>query len=684
MCFVNGTSTPELGPMQINYIHFYSCTMAGYEFFSLLLLAMWVVFFISLLGNTATNYFSSTLASICGKLNLSYDIAGVTFLAFGNGAPDVFSSIASLTGRSNALIGIGSILGGSVFVTTIVVGSVAIICPCPVSGLSFTRDVVFYLLVATILAVITMTGKVTLLLAFGLFVVYIAYALAVVLSSYYQNSVDSQAREAASKARTIVPQVQTAYWYKPEVSSVSRTDAMKVGSLPNKLGVTRQSMSAPTSYIFLILDDSIHGTDDNENEDEEDTTVINLSGGLISAEFSALIIEDYFDIIRGKYGEANSHLVTSQPSNNNVPSLPISSFGHSLAKARSLRSRIESFNVGDDSVGDLDVEGGLTTSLLSSDESSSAFNDRNNSTKLGNRDAVVGDGMADPGFGGNHGSAIYWKQLLLRRRLQRSFLSSDWWGYPWYMKLLAIIELPVVLARDLTIPTIDEGMWFKPYAVVQPICALMFLLIVTGQFDDTVAGGFPVWALFLIIGIVTSIGVYYTTHHSYPPKSFLFSTLWVLFSFSMCIGWIYTLAGELVACLTSLGTILNIPPIFLGLTVLAWGNSIGDLFSNVAVARRGLGPMALAGCYGGPVFDILVGMGFALSIACSKTYPEPFEIQYDTSSLVSLVFLFASLLSTLIVVTLRGYVLERWFGYALIALYCVHTFVQAIFLILRT
>ena len=61
---------------------------------------------------------------------------------------------------------------------------------------------------------------------------------------------------------------------------------------------------------------------------------------------------------------------------------------------------------------------------------------------------------------------------------------------------------------------------------------------------------------------------------------------------------------------------LNIPSYFLGLTVLAWGNSASDLFANLAVARRGLGEMAVAGCYGGPVFNILVGMSWLIVDGC--------------------------------------------------------------------
>lgn len=49
------------------------------------------------------------------QLDMPPEVAGVTFLAFGNGAPDVFSSIAALTSTSNIeaslLVGMGSLLG---------------------------------------------------------------------------------------------------------------------------------------------------------------------------------------------------------------------------------------------------------------------------------------------------------------------------------------------------------------------------------------------------------------------------------------------------------------------------------------------------------------------------------------------------------------------------------------------
>jgi sodium/potassium/calcium exchanger 6 len=137
------------------------------------------------------------------------------------------------------------------------------------------------------------------------------------------------------------------------------------------------------------------------------------------------------------------------------------------------------------------------------------------------------------------------------------------------------------------------------------------------------------------------------------------------------------LAGELVACLSTLGVLLDLPPAFLGLTVLAWGNSVGDLFTNTAVARQGLGEMAIAGCYGGPVFNILVGLGMGLLFGTAKVYPSSYYFRLDTSSILSLVFLLISLTSTVAIVSYRGFRIDKLFGIYLLTLYVVYTLCQA-------
>ncbi|XP_022252097.1 mitochondrial sodium/calcium exchanger protein-like [Limulus polyphemus] len=58
------------------------------------------------LGVTADDFLCSALVVISKTLHLSQNIAGVTFLAFGNGSPDIFSSLAGVQElRSDLVIG---------------------------------------------------------------------------------------------------------------------------------------------------------------------------------------------------------------------------------------------------------------------------------------------------------------------------------------------------------------------------------------------------------------------------------------------------------------------------------------------------------------------------------------------------------------------------------------------------
>lgn len=66
---------------------------------------------------------------------------------------------------------------------------------------------------------------------------------------------------------------------------------------------------------------------------------------------------------------------------------------------------------------------------------------------------------------------------------------------------------------------------------------------------------------------------------------------------------IYVVAKEVVSVLGALGKIADLTPSMLGLSILAWGNSIGDLFSNITLARQGYQNMAFAACFGGPMFS---------------------------------------------------------------------------------
>eukprot|EP00581_Thalassiosira_minuscula_P007373 CAMPEP_0183703928 /NCGR_PEP_ID=MMETSP0737-20130205/1464_1 /TAXON_ID=385413 /ORGANISM="Thalassiosira miniscula, Strain CCMP1093" /LENGTH=806 /DNA_ID=CAMNT_0025930733 /DNA_START=258 /DNA_END=2675 /DNA_ORIENTATION=- len=80
------------------------------------------------------------------------------------------------------------------------------------------------------------------------------------------------------------------------------------------------------------------------------------------------------------------------------------------------------------------------------------------------------------------------------------------------------------------------------------------------------------------------------------------------FSFIISIVWIGLFSFVMVQCAEIVGNTMGIPPVIMGLTVIAAGTSVPDLISSVIVARLGEGDMAVSSSIGSNIFDILVGL----------------------------------------------------------------------------
>jgi len=65
----------------------------------------------------------------------------------------------------------------------------------------------------------------------------------------------------------------------------------------------------------------------------------------------------------------------------------------------------------------------------------------------------------------------------------------------------------------------------------------------------------------------------------------------------------------LVWLVVIIGFTLNIRDSIMGLTILAIGSSIEEVFSAIVMTRRGHPEMAIAGSIGSNIFDILMGLG---------------------------------------------------------------------------
>eukprot|EP00003_Mantamonas_plastica_P031179 TRINITY_DN7991_c0_g2_i1.p1 TRINITY_DN7991_c0_g2~~TRINITY_DN7991_c0_g2_i1.p1 ORF type:complete len:500 (-),score=186.52 TRINITY_DN7991_c0_g2_i1:48-1547(-) len=142
-----------------------------------------------------------------------------------------------------------------------------------------------------------------------------------------------------------------------------------------------------------------------------------------------------------------------------------------------------------------------------------------------------------------------------------------------------------------------------------------------------------------------------------------------LLSFGMSIFWIAACSYFMVIFAERAGCIIGIPPIVMGLTVLAAGTSVPDALASVIVAKTGQGDMAVANAIGSNVFDILIGLGIPYLIKAFMG--EPISTGTD-DLLISIILLFAVAAFVVISLVVFGWALRPKLGYALIGLYLVY------------
>uniref|UniRef100_V9KG07 Sodium/potassium/calcium exchanger 6-like protein n=1 Tax=Callorhinchus milii TaxID=7868 RepID=V9KG07_CALMI len=242
-------------------------------------------------------------------------------------------------------------------------------------------------------------------------------------------------------------------------------------------------------------------------------------------------------------------------------------------------------------------------------------------------------------------------------------------------KILKCLKMPIEFVLLICIPVVDPDLesrnWKRPlnclHIVTGPlVCVLTFkagyygLIYINGQF--------PVWLVVLLVGLILALLIFFTSKNEDPPKYHcVFSFIGFLFSAVL----INTAATEIVNLLRTFGVIFNWSNIVLGLTLLAWGNSIGDLFSNTTIARKGYPRMALSACFGGIIFNMLFGIG--LSSLLQMPYNN-YVLTLTTDGLLDWILVGAlglSLVLSFIMIPAQGFHLRRAYGLGLICYYLI-------------
>ncbi|KAI4288731.1 MAG: hypothetical protein L6R35_002010 [Caloplaca aegaea] len=189
-----------------SYLQLYYCSLPRAKPFAFVLLVVWLGLLFSTIGIAASDFFCINLGTIASILGMSESMAGVTFLAFGNGSPDVFSTFAAIKTHSGSLA-VGELIGAAGFITAVVAGSMALVRPFKVARKSFIRDVGFFLVAAAFSMVFLADGHLHLWECAVMVGFYVFYVVTVFVWHWYLGQRRRrQEQEYAARGHFLIPE----------------------------------------------------------------------------------------------------------------------------------------------------------------------------------------------------------------------------------------------------------------------------------------------------------------------------------------------------------------------------------------------------------------------------------------------------------------------------------------------
>ncbi|CAJ1426405.1 unnamed protein product [Effrenium voratum] len=230
--------------------------------------------------------------------------------------------------------------------------------------------------------------------------------------------------------------------------------------------------------------------------------------------------------------------------------------------------------------------------------------------------------------------------------------------------VVSTMELPFTLARHLCIPSAAWGRSARWLAAACPTCGSLFMILSFGGWEAFVGPWSP-WPWAALLGMVSGLWILKASTAQQQPRWHLVLLLWAMAS---AVSWFNFLANECVAVLEAFGLNLGISSSVLGITVLAWGNSVGDLVADTALARQGRSKMAVAGIFGSPLLSDLLGLGLALTTA---TWRQPLASELSKQNRIAAGSLLLAMLMTMAVFAGFRFRCPRNFAWVLLGQYAI-------------
>ncbi|CAI7674392.1 unnamed protein product [Penicillium pancosmium] len=298
----------------------YYCALPNAKPLAFLILILWLSLLFSTIGIAASDFLCIDLSTLASILGLSESLTGVTFLAFGNGSPDVFSTFAAMRSNSGSLA-IGELIGAASFITSVVAGSMALVRPFKVARRSFVRDVGYFVIAVAFSMFLLADGRLHVWESAAMVALYVFYVFMVVTWHWYLvRRRKRHERDMAARTHFHIPDNQELEYEQtlddddPGVASESRE--------------SRALLHGASTDDFDLLERAERPPSWKEEEDDEDDETRNR----YLAE-----IRDNMHVYRPQNRSRRNTMNPIRPSL--VGALEFQSVLHSLEKSRNIRHR---------------------------------------------------------------------------------------------------------------------------------------------------------------------------------------------------------------------------------------------------------------------------------------------------------------------------------------------------------
>jgi sodium/potassium/calcium exchanger 6 len=651
------------------YCDFIFCTnddsyLSTYQWFGVLspFLFVWLVTLFRMLGTTAEDYFSPSLEMFSVKMGLPPRFAGVSLLALGNGAADVSATISAiLSDPTNGYkMSLGALTGAAMFIGTVVAATVIIAAGgVPCRG-ALVRDVCMFIITIMVVYAYLIMGEIGSRAISTFFSMYASFVLIVLIADVYHRAIvlprDRQIAQTKERSRQLEEGQKAQHAAGLALDHVAASQSALTSNHHHDNNDDSPPPVKHKALNAILTALSNYGPSDTTTQPKHHHS----SGG-------AFHYPNDYDNDAAGWGVSsdqleNERLVTLHGANGILSKKSFNSPSHKTPTSL-------------DEQHDHLPTSPYTNMAQEDDYDNNNHRPESDDTYFLDRLCTVNEFS----ISGAHN----WSTAFQQGFDDLCLHFVNYWNDIFYNeenslldKFLLVVELPFTVMRKLTVSLPSEGYYSKGLIAISfalsPIWFGIYMIRENGV-NLFYLNGFPYIEIVTTCTSFAALLILRFAPSEDGAMPMLFSAPIALYGFMIAATWIDSIADQLVDLLNFLGIISHIPNSVMGLTILAWGNSMGDLSANVTMAKKGLANMAMTACYAGPVFNILVGLGAGFTVLSRKTGES--EKQVDLTAPLSVGFLF--LLCNCILVLAVGLFwnngkISKEYGYCLFALYSAY------------